>query len=67
LVELYQDGTYELIPFPPERKIIDIGDYYSDYTKINQVIHWSPQVSLKEGLSKTLNYYRQNSRHYWQP
>jgi len=65
MVELYQEGTYELIPFPPDRKKIDIGDYYSDYTKINQALNWSPSISLREGLQQTLNYYRQHHHHYW--
>jgi len=32
MVEIWQSGSYELIPFPPERKSIDIGDYYGDYS-----------------------------------
>lgn len=66
LVEIYQGGNYEVIPFPPERKIIDIGDYYSDYTKIKQALGWSPYISLKEGLDKTLSYYIQHHAYYWE-
>ena len=29
LVELRRGRSYELVPFPPERKAIDIGDYYA--------------------------------------
>jgi len=32
LVELNGSGSYRLVPFPPERKPIDVGDYYGDYT-----------------------------------
>jgi UDP-glucose 4-epimerase len=66
LVEIHQTGSYELIPFPPERKSIDIGDYYSDYTKIKQTVGWSPLTSLRDGLEKTLNYYIQHHEHYWE-
>lgn len=66
MVDIYQSGSYEIVPFPPERKIIDIGDYYSDYKKINQALDWTPQTSLKEGLEKTIGYYRQYYRHYWE-
>ncbi|MDV3001977.1 MAG: dTDP-glucose 4,6-dehydratase [Chroococcopsis gigantea SAG 12.99] len=66
IIQLYQEGIYELIPFPSERKAIDIGDYYSDYTKIKQALSWEPKVSLKDGLSNTLNYYRQYYNHYWE-
>jgi dTDP-glucose 4,6-dehydratase/UDP-glucose 4-epimerase len=66
LVEIYQTGTYEIVPFPPERKVIDIGDYYSDYSKINHALDWLPKISLREGLEKTINYYRQYHSHYWE-
>jgi UDP-glucose 4-epimerase len=64
MVELYQGGTYEIIPFPPERKAIDIGDYYSDYAMIKQSLGWKPHVSLKDGLKRSLGYYIQYHEHY---
>jgi len=65
MVEIRGSGSFELVPFPPERKAIDIGDYYSDYTKINHALGWEPRVSLRDGLRKSLDYYARNSRHYW--
>ncbi len=65
LVNLLPNSQYELIPFPPERKTIDIGDYYSNYNLITQELGWSPQVSLQEGLIKTLNYYKEHKTYYW--
>lgn len=64
MVELYTGGHYEVVPFPGELKAIDIGDYYSDYTKADKVLGWSPQVSLKEGLQRSIAYYRQHLDHY---
>ena len=66
MVGLGLDGSYELIPFPPERKAIDIGDYYSDFTLITQELGWTPKVGLHEGLQKTLEYYRTYHYQYWQ-
>ncbi|WP_017714795.1 NAD-dependent epimerase/dehydratase family protein [Kamptonema formosum] len=65
LVEIYQGGTYEIVPFPPDRKAIDIGDYYGDYAKMNQTLGWVPQVNLKQGIGRTLEYYVQHSANYW--
>ncbi|MGQ3685114.1 MAG: NAD-dependent epimerase/dehydratase family protein [Candidatus Loosdrechtia sp.] len=65
LIDIIQRGSFEIVPFPPELKGIDIGDYYSDYTKINQSLGWSPKVSLQEGLQKTIEYYIHNGTHYW--
>lgn len=65
LIEIDGKGHYELTPFPDNRKIIDIGDYYADFRKIETLLGWSPQVRLQTGLSKTLEYYRQHYAHYW--
>lgn len=58
-------STYELIPFPPERKAIDIGDYYSDFSLITNDLGWQPKIDLREGLQKTLAYYQAHHQHYW--
>jgi UDP-glucose 4-epimerase len=66
LKELNPQASYKLVPFPPEKKRIDIGDYYGDYSRIRTALGWQPQVSLREGLSKTIEYYRQYKEHYWE-
>jgi len=65
MVALDNGGSYELIPFPPDRKAIDIGDYYSDFRLITQELGWSPKVGLLEGLQKTISYYRMYHEYYW--
>jgi len=51
-------STWQLVPFPPERKLIDIGDYYSNHTLASQLLQWHPQISLSDGLARTIAYYR---------
>ena len=51
-------------PLMKTRKKIDIGDYYSDYSKINELLEWHPSVNIREGLRKTLDYYKQHGEHY---
>ncbi len=58
-------GSFRTIPFPADRKPIDIGDYYADYRMIRGKLGWQPRVSLREGLSRTLEYYRLYREHYW--
>ncbi|HEY6070190.1 MAG TPA: NAD-dependent epimerase/dehydratase family protein, partial [Chthoniobacterales bacterium] len=65
LVKLNDGGKYELVPFPDERKTIDIGDYYSDFRKIDKSLGWTPKIKLEQGLKETLEYYRANHAHYW--
>ena len=66
MVELGYGGTYELITFPPERKVIDIGDYYSDFSLITKDLGWSPKIELEEGLKRTMAYYQKHQAQYWQ-
>ena len=65
LAELHPGGRYELVPFPPDRQVIDIGDYYSDFRKIENSLGWRPMVSLRDGLARTLDYYARHRTHYW--
>lgn len=57
-------GKFEIKEFPIERKKIDIGDYYSDYSSIARTLGWKPHVSLSEGLKLTLDYYRLQLENY---
>jgi UDP-glucose 4-epimerase len=65
LVELNGSGSYTLVPFPEDRKPIDIGNYRGDYSKIKSVLGWQPRTSLRDGLLRTIEYYRRNAEHYW--
>jgi UDP-glucose 4-epimerase len=65
LVEISGEGTYELVEFPPDRKAIDIGDYYADYGKIREALGWEPRVPLEEGLARSLAFYRDHGEAYW--
>jgi len=57
-------GEFVTMKFPENRKIIDIGDYYSDFTLINNLLSWKPSVHLQEGLERTMDYYRKELLNY---
>jgi UDP-glucose 4-epimerase len=65
LVELAGAGSWRLVPFPDERRTIDIGDYFADDTKIRSRLGWEPRVGLREGLERSLAYYRDCGADYW--
>jgi UDP-glucose 4-epimerase len=65
LIEVAGTGKYELVPFPPERKAIDIGSIYVDDRKIRRVLKWRPQVDMRAGLTRTIEFYRAHREHYW--
>lgn len=66
LVRLHSGGRYEIVPFPAERKAIDIGDYYSEFAKATAELGWNPTVGLEDGLRRTLAYYARHAAHYWE-
>ena len=64
MIEIAGQGSYKVAPFPPERARIDIGDFYADTTKIRGVLGWKPQIELRDGLTRTIEYYRKHKDHY---
>jgi UDP-glucose 4-epimerase len=66
LCRLNGTGSYRMVPFPPEARRIDVGDYFADASKIAATLGWRPRVALDEGFGRTLDYYRRYGRkHYW--
>ena len=64
LVTLAGSGSVKFVEWPPEKKRIDIGSFYSDSSRFRGATGWLPQVSLEEGLRRTLSFYREHLREY---
>jgi UDP-glucose 4-epimerase len=64
LVRANGGGEYVVRPYPADRKAIDIGDYYADFTRIRSVLGWEPKVTLPDGLARTLEFYRNHLEKY---
>ena len=52
------DFEFGTVPFPPDHEAIDIGDYYADSTLFRRATGWAPQVSLGEGLRRTVEHFK---------
>ena len=64
LVTLAKSGRVECVPWPAEKKAIDIGDFYADAGKLRRATGWTPAVTLEDGLRRTLDFYRAHRAHY---
>jgi UDP-glucose 4-epimerase len=65
MIEVNGEGKFCLVPFPKERERIDIGDYFGNFNKIMTDLGWRPKVSLRDGVERTLAFYRRYKEHYW--
>ena len=64
LVEVNGGGEYLTRTYPADRKRIDIGDYYADFGRIHSTLGWQPRTNLREGLQRTLEFYREHLAKY---
>jgi UDP-glucose 4-epimerase len=65
LIDINGSGSCRLVPFPSDRRRIDIGDYHGDYSKIRADLAWEPSTPLRDGLQQTLDFYRRHREQYW--
>ena len=50
-------GQVKFVPWPEERKSIEVGDAKISNNKIKEILNWKPLFSLEESLNLTKNYY----------
>jgi len=65
IVEVAGTGKATFAEFTKERKEVEPGDYYTDISKVRKVVGWAPQTDLKEGIKKTIAFYRKYKKEYW--
>jgi len=53
------------VEWPQDRYFVETGDYISDITRITAATGWRPKTSLKEGIERTVAYYREHRHKYW--
>jgi UDP-glucose 4-epimerase len=65
LRELVPGTAIEFTDFTPERRAQEPGDFVSDISKIRRLLSWEPKVDLREGLSRTVDFYRTRRGDYF--
>jgi UDP-glucose 4-epimerase len=65
IIELAGSGRCTFAPFTAERKALEPGDYWADISKIRSITGWKPQTSLRDGLARSIDFYRAHRDHYW--
>jgi UDP-glucose 4-epimerase len=67
LISITGRGSVLPVPFPQERQMIDVGNTHSSFAKFEAALGWRPRTPLREGLERTVEFYRQHRAHYWKP
>jgi len=65
IVEVAGSGKYVFTEFTKERAEVEPGDYYADVSKIRKVVGWEAKTPLREGLARTIEFYRKYKQYYW--
>ena len=64
LIDVAGTGSIRYVPWPPEKKAIDIGSFFTDSSRFRGAVGWEPHVPLREGFARTLAYYRAHADAY---
>ena len=60
----FEAASWKLVPFPKDRKAIDVGDFICDYSSFSSAFGWEPKIKFEEGIKRSLEYFRSELEHY---
>ncbi len=67
LLEIAGTGRIQYVDWPADKKAIDIGSFYADSSRFKRATGWTPTVSLRDGLERTIAFYRAHFDKYVDP
>ena len=59
------NGQVKIIDYTKDIKQIEPGDFVADIAKMKKLIGRQPKTGLKEGIKKTVDFYKENRENYW--
>ncbi len=60
----FEAASWNLVPFPKDRKAIDVGDFICDYSSFSSAFGWEPKIKFEEGIKRSLEYFQSELEHY---
>ena len=64
MIDISGRRNYRFAAFPEEQKKIDIGNYQGSFSRIHDQMGWSPKVSLRDGIRRTLEFFDRHRAAY---
>ncbi len=59
-----EGATFRKVPFPENRKSIDVGDFICSYQAFRNEFGWEPSTTFDDGITKTLEFFERDFRYY---
>jgi len=60
IVDIAGGGRIEHVPWPALAGQIETGDFVADVSRIRRELGWTPALSLRDGLRKTIAFYHEH-------
>lgn len=64
IVKAVGKGRVVKVPWPKERKVIEVGDFFVTYERVREELGWEPRTKLEEGLRRTVEFYKNRLGEY---
>jgi len=58
IIAIAGSGRVERVEWPLLAEQIETGDFVADISRIKKAVSWAPAVSLRDGLERTVSFYR---------
>ena len=57
-------ASWNLVPFPEDRKAIDVGDFTCDYSSFSSAFGWKPKIKFADGIKRSFEYFKNEIEYY---
>lgn len=64
IIKLAGNGSWVFTPWPSQRKAIEVGDVSLNIKKVSTLLDWTSNTTLEDGLTKTIDFYKNRIRNY---
>jgi UDP-glucose 4-epimerase len=64
LLDVAGSGGVRFVEWPADKRAIDIGNFYADSSKLRATTGWRPCTRLREGLARSVAFYRRHLARY---
>lgn len=58
--------SWRCAPYPPDRSSVEPGNIRLDGSRLQKLLGWEPRADFRESLERTISFYRQYGRRYFQ-